>query len=131
LIDVPVTDLLGIYDIPDERLRAGEKWKKQEKDKERSEEEIEETKQLQANLYKPKVKLKIQGGFVYTLSTPFHEEISAILRRFTWEVGKRKAAQSNTTISASNNNNADSGTSNPKVEVKVTKLGVEIVQSSV
>ena len=52
LIDVPVTDLVGIYDIPDEKLRAGEKWKKQEKDKERTEEEIEETKQLQANLYK-------------------------------------------------------------------------------
>ena len=52
LIDVPVTDLVGIYDIPDERMRAGEKWKKQEKDKERTEEEIEETKQLQANLYK-------------------------------------------------------------------------------
>merc|ERR1712187_697165 len=97
--------------------RAGEKWKKQEKYKERTEEEIEETKQLQANLYKPKVKLKIEGGFVYTLSTPFHEEISTILRRFTWEVGKRKAAQNN-----NNSNNID----NAKIEVKVTKLGVEI-----
>ena len=69
--------------------------------------------------YKPKVKLKIEGGFIYTLSTPFHEEISTILRRFTWEVGKRKAAQ--------RNNHPDGN--QPKIEVKVTKHGVEIVQS--
>lgn len=69
LIDVPVTDLVGIYDIPDEKLRAGEKWKKQEKDKERTEEEIEETKQLQANLYKKGSKLLTL--LFFNLSYPF------------------------------------------------------------
>lgn len=64
--------------------------------------------------YRPKVKIKIDGGFMYTIATPFFSEISTILRRYTWEVGKRRAAES---------------VNGNLIDVKVSKYGVEIVNN--
>lgn len=128
LIDVPVTDIIAVYEVPDPKQRPPDKWKAQEKEKEKTSAELLEARQLQANIYKPKIRLKIDGGYMYTLSTPFHVEITQILRRFVWEVGKRKAAMAMS--KREERGDLEPALLSTRIELKVSKLGVEIVQQS-
>merc|ERR1719454_296250 len=121
LLDIPVTELMGVYECPEEILSPTDQWKAMQKtlSVEASEDE-EFTRCIKEQLdqenekklkFESRIKVRIEGGFLYCISTPFNCEIGSILKRFVWEVGKRKAMDC-----ASKN-----------IDVQEDRYGVEIV----
>ena len=118
-MDVAIMDLISVMEVGEAKKQTSnqEKWKTLQKKYQDKREEIIGDKILESDTDDQKfdkrvLEVRIKGGYLYTIVSPFFEEVSSILKRFAWEVGKKRESDPQ---------------ERGRVQVCISKNGVKIV----